>query len=352
MSTKIASLPNLPRPPFEIITEKLSNGDLLIRKCDGYVVASSVCSIVDKKWSDWYKNEKTQEMIQAFAEKEKILPFVKLDIYDPKIHQKSMVESYKKGNNKYQTIIHRRVAIQFAQSNPSIAWELSDVLDKYIRGDLSLIPDLVRRSDELNGTVTQNVQVATTENAYRNEIETRKRKLDEIEFEERAVNLRDMQMTQREREMKHSLIMIDLYKQAFGPEMTEREQIYAKDFTKFILEREIKRISQPLLQIGGPQPILTHIDSMAFQNKEISIALIAYRLNLKLSNHMYSQVGKIMKKLWQQRYKTTENPPKGKQVFQGKVLDVNTYYEEDADLMERAIREVMEKHALKEKRKK
>jgi hypothetical protein len=91
---------------------------------------------------------------------------------------------------------------------------------------------------------------------------------------------------------------------------------------------------------------------MAFQNKEISIALIAYRLNLKLSNHMYSQVGKIMKKLWQQRYKTTENPPKGKQVFQGKVLDVNTYYEEDADLMERAIREVMEKHALKEKRKK
>jgi hypothetical protein len=132
--------------------------------------------------------------------------------------------------------------------------------------------------------------------------------------------------------------------------------VLINDVFKFFLEREIKSISQtPPLQLEGTQatPVSTNI-VLPFENKEISIPLIVCRAKIKLSTNLYSSVGKRMKKLWEERHNKSseDSPPKGKQWVHGKVLNVSTYYEEDADLMERAIREVMEKHALKEKRKK
>jgi hypothetical protein len=127
-------------------------------------------------------------------------------------------------------------AIQFAQSCPLIALQLTTVLYKYIQGDLSLITDVVRRSDELNGTVTERI-VLTMEPSTDtvNQLQTlptkdhntslqqieHKRKLDEIEVEERLLKLRDKKMTQKEKELDSNISIIERYKQVLGTQAKE-----------------------------------------------------------------------------------------------------------------------------------
>jgi hypothetical protein len=66
-------------------------------------------------------------------------------------------------------------------------------------------------------------------------------------------------------------------------------------------------------------------------------------MNVKVSNpnKHYGLIGKEMLKLWKERYPSKENPPKGKQIYQGRATLVNTYYEKDQDLLEIAIKKVL-----------
>jgi hypothetical protein len=57
-------------------------------------------------------------------------------------------------------MVHRLVAIHFAQTNPKIGIPLGRVLEKYITGDLSLIQDVVKNHDQINNVTTTNIELS------------------------------------------------------------------------------------------------------------------------------------------------------------------------------------------------
>jgi hypothetical protein len=143
--------------PFEIANEKINEKDsVVIRKSDGYVVVSSLSKIIGKDWYSWSRTKTAQDIIEVFSKKEKILDVFKSECFKPN-QPKALIESYSQGHVSFRTIVHKFIAIQFAQQDPLIAYELSSICDKYIRGDLTLIKDVVKTHDALNGTLTTKI---------------------------------------------------------------------------------------------------------------------------------------------------------------------------------------------------
>jgi hypothetical protein len=147
--------------PFEVIIETFVSGNITLRKKDNYVSTHSIEGAICKKWKNYVKSNVVKDFIEELAKQEG-LPSglnVSLDKYTHSEKPVSIVESYKKGPKNLMTMVHRLVAIQFAQTNPKIGIPLGKVLDKYIRGDLSLIQDVVKNHDQINNVTTTNIEL-------------------------------------------------------------------------------------------------------------------------------------------------------------------------------------------------
>jgi hypothetical protein len=186
-------------------------------------------------------------------------------------------------------------------------------------------------------------------------------------LEEKKLALRKTLMELDEKELLYKKGSIELdFNMVKGYEgistITDRERVWISDIKKFMVERHFKSQLQPItrgvvVENGhGTVEVVNHQQvqqplqqqqqvEVRYENKEISIAYVLQTMGLTVENPntQYSLIGKEMKKLWKERYPKETPPPKGKQPFQGKVVEVNTYYEKDRDLMEKAIKKVLNK---------
>jgi hypothetical protein len=71
----------------------------------------------------------------------------------------------------------------------------------------------------------------------------------------------------------------------------------------------------------------------------IEISSVCSEMNAHFHKSMFSRVGKVMKKLYIEKY--NEDPPKTQKYCNGKMRDVNAYYKKDKDLMCAAISSLM-----------
>jgi len=114
--------------PIPSAIPHLYNGILILQRGDGYWNATAMCKANDKLWGNYWRNEQTQEFLQALSS-------------DMRIRITELVQVRQGGNPVLQgTWVHRRVAINLAQwCNPVFAVRVSGwVEDLLTRGRVEL----------------------------------------------------------------------------------------------------------------------------------------------------------------------------------------------------------------------
>ena len=71
--------------------------------------------------------------------------------------------------------------------------------------------------------------------------------------------------------------------------------------------------------------------------RPVSVSLVAARLGLAMTSQQLIRVGMRVRRLYEDRHGGA--PGKHEQLVDGRVTMVNSYFESDADLIERALRE-------------
>ncbi|NP_597945.1 EsV-1-210/211 paralog [Ectocarpus siliculosus virus 1] len=99
----------------------------------------------------------------------------------------------------------------------------------------------------------------------------------------------------------------------------------------------------PLLQDSSTP---THELDAAQRGRETGIVVVSAKIGLRVPQHLCGTVGKLMKKLYIKKYRLSSNFKafiKRETIFNGRPGLENTYYARDEDIIEQAIREVMQK---------
>ena len=152
------------------IDEEISlNGVIVMsRKEDGFINATTLCKAGNKKFNDWYKTDKTKELIKVF---EKELKNNETNIF---VSENNLIEIKKGGDPKNQgTWIHPDLAVQLAQwLSPEFALKISRwIRELAITGTVSIGKE--KTNDEL--LELQNKLLSTEKNFK--ELEKRHNKL-------------------------------------------------------------------------------------------------------------------------------------------------------------------------------
>lgn len=135
----------------------------------------------------------------------------------------------------------------------------------------------------------------------------------------------------REREMKLVAGAFDLYSR-LGP-LDERDRIFLKDYARNSMSHLGLSGGNLLTSAQGPDP---------GRLREISIHLVASELGLQCQGKE-GQIGRKIVQLWRQKHGhgPEVSPPKRDTMFRGKPFKENAYFQEDYDVVERAIRETL-----------
>ncbi len=139
--------------------------------------------------------------------------------------------------------------------------------------------------------------------------------------------------------------------------LDDRDRIEFKDRTRMILSTQFE--PSPVGVTPAPSPALpaleaaaaevddrtlpTPLCSAAVRGPETSLHVVCTKLNLAAGERA-GQIGKVMKRKYTERYgeRAASEIPKRATMFRGKPFAENTYYERDQDLLEAAVREVLQ----------
>ena len=122
---------------------------------DGYVDATMMCKAAGKLWGHYWSNASTKAHVNVFASK------IGIPIKD-------MVVSKRGGNDATQigTWIHPTLAIHLAMwCSPEFAYAVIELVQRYERGDLTLIPELLANHD---AAIEKETGVPSTTQAFVN----------------------------------------------------------------------------------------------------------------------------------------------------------------------------------------
>lgn len=112
---------------------------------DGYIDATLMCQAAGKLWGDYWRNAKTKA-------------YVKVLEADMGIPISALIVSIKGGNDKDEqgTWVHPRAATHLAAwCSPEFDVAVHNLIDRYRRGDITLISEVLTNHDEDNGTVSR-----------------------------------------------------------------------------------------------------------------------------------------------------------------------------------------------------
>ncbi len=117
------------------------SGNRISQRFDGYMNATEMCKVGNKKYNDYSRLKQTKEFMDAMVSVARI-PATEL------VHTIQGGDSQKQG-----TWVHPRVAMHLAQwISPKFAVQVADWVFRFMQGDLSLVKEVVDRHDKINGT--------------------------------------------------------------------------------------------------------------------------------------------------------------------------------------------------------
>lgn len=294
----------------DFIMCKYGDQQIRQRKSDGYFYATEMASLFKKRWSNYYANNNTNEYLEALSTTTGI-PVL------------SLIQAKNGGaSGEHGTWIHPRVASHFAMwLSPKFAVQVTDWIDRYMRGDISLVADVVARHDQVHG-MQSNVVIESKEiddpfdekesvlikrRRIYNELDEQEARTKRIRYEAERMRIETNQML---------LAMFD------NDEMVdERTKILLHDFKLRNIQESMT--SNKNLLTNGPS------------NSEISIPMISQKYHLRYSPEKSSQIGIAAARMYRNRH--NKSPPKRTAWFQGRPIKENTYYESDEDILRLAI---------------
>uniref|UniRef100_A0A6C0BR29 Uncharacterized protein n=1 Tax=viral metagenome TaxID=1070528 RepID=A0A6C0BR29_9ZZZZ len=163
-----------------------------------------------------------------------------------------------------------------------------------------------------------------------NNLKMAESKLKMAEAEERRVAV-----YQKKSEMEKAIL--EDVKETFETwNLDERDQAWLKDVVRISNKRK-------LTQMLGTDPEGEKAPDMPERPREtISIPLVCAQLGLRAKGQE-SRIGKLMVRLWRQKHGKGpgDNPMKRRSIYQGREILVNSYFEDDRDIMEAAIQHVL-----------
>ena len=153
----------------------------------------------------------------------------------------------------------------------------------------------------------------------------RKRRLEDLEYDERLVALEE-----RRKALKHQDLLIvknsiQILRDLHGEVIDERTTMQFEEFVKNATFTGINQSTN-----GG-----------IWDSSGISIGVVATRMGYgKCSAGQLIKIGRMLANEYRAKY--NQDPPKHKQVQDGKIIDVNSYMERDIDMMQSVIKRCLD----------
>lgn len=144
-------------------TNEFAGHAIRMRNQDGYFSATDMCKVGNKLYGHYRENSQTKDYVEALS----------TSIGIP-IDQ--LINKITTGPNEYRgTWVHPKVAIHLAMwISPKFSVKVIDWVDRFLRGDITLVKDIVERHDAINNTQSE-VLITTMEKQiaeYKKEINT------------------------------------------------------------------------------------------------------------------------------------------------------------------------------------
>jgi hypothetical protein len=201
--------------------------------------------------------------------------------------------------------------------------QFAGIIQRYLAGDESLIAEI--QSNAESSAPIAELARASLDEATEYQL-THKRKLDQLELEERTVEIElkrvDMQLKMAETQEKHVAILTahcSLYTDLCPNQIIdERGRVLLKDCI-------LNAISNQYLLTNGPSEA----------TKFLTISTVASEMGHRFDTQTLIKIGKAVKQEYLKKYNT--EPPKHEQIVAGAVRPVCTYQAKDRDLIEAAI---------------
>ena len=243
-----------------------------------------------------------------------------------------------RGLQRLLMILGGRVATEYREI-------VESVFTRYTAGDTSLIEEVRANA------VSDAPEIVMARQALEHEpvepvepVMLGKRKdIDEMEYTERAAKVHELKLKNQENAIKNVQNFADVMG-VLDPDWKEDTRLVRqmKDCMQNVLS------TQPLITAGGGRQICdsrgdSRAESLAGLLAEpLSITEVARQLGLKRPEHgELTAIGKEVKKLYQQKHHC--DPPQHKQCVDGQERLVNSYTEEDRDLLEDAVKQHVNK---------
>jgi hypothetical protein len=198
--------------------------------------------------------------------------------------------------------------------------QFAEIIKRYLAGDESLVQE-IRANAESDSAISKLARESF--DADRVETLAHKRKLDQLEIEERVVAL---ELKKVEAQSKHIDMMAktaELYTNLCpNQEIDERGRVLLKDCV-------LNSLTSGRLLTNGGEPA-------APATKFITISSVAAEMGLRFDSGTLIKIGLDVKRDYQDLY--DEEPPKHEQIVGGAVRQVCTYQERDREIVEEVIR--------------
>lgn len=224
----------------------------------------------------------------------------------------------------------------------------AETICRALAGDLSLVDEIERRHSQVAGTETQAQLLQGTgvslSDANGTALALKRKREDEwedVELKRARAEVARMERENLRLEQENRSNEVAFLREALtiletlpADEADERDLI-ARGDTRRLLLRQLQGVISTAP--GSMIPLLTlHDDD---RGEEISVALMEQRTGLRLSRKQRMQAGKLMAQFMREKYGADVHFVKRREWVDGRAIEVNCYYERDAALLERAVRE-------------
>lgn len=236
---------------------------------------------------------------------------------------------------------------EVAKKNRSI---MSQILIRYYAGDRSLIQEIEANAAS-DAPVAQmaRASLADEERAPENAISSNhKRALEDLEVEERAVNLRHKnalaERAENENKIQHIRGQLGVFNEVTdryiflsspSAELDERARLIFKDS---LLNFVVRFNQAPMPAIAGADGVAPVAPPVGF----LTISTVASGLGYKFDSAQLKRLGARVAQAYFRKY--SASPSKHDQFVDGAVRKVNTYQETDRELIEEAINNFAYQH--------
>ncbi|CAN0535077.1 unnamed protein product, partial [Ectocarpus sp. 8 AP-2014] len=174
----------------------------------------------------------------------------------------------------------------------------------------------------------------------------------QLKVGEQRLKLGDQQLQESKVALKRQRVdnLIQSYKslQDIGVNLDGRTLIELRDNVTILSRQDmvvsdVVPIATPLLEDSNTP---THELDATQRGRETGIVVVSSKIGTRVPQHLCGKVGKLMRQLYIKKYRLSSNFKafiKRETMFDGRPGLENTYYARDEDIIEQAIREVMQK---------